>query len=82
VNVTAPAPEARSRRALRVGTLKVDVFGKITPAMLPGLANMDPKKADAFPGEGVVGLFPNDGPGQVCNKLLGTRRWAALPLCD
>jgi hypothetical protein len=74
VNVTAASSRGRASAEVTVGTLKVDVFGKITPSMLPGLANMDPRKADSFPGEGVVGLFPNDGPGGIRNKLLGTRK--------
>lgn len=74
VNVTASGRQGRIASEYQVGTLEVDVFGKITPSMLPGLPRMDPTKADAFPGEGLVGLFPNDGPGGVRNKLLGTRK--------
>lgn len=75
VNVTAPSTRGRISAQVSVGTLKVDLFGKITPAMLPGLAgaSWNPKQAEPTSGEGLVGLFPNDGPGGVRNKLLGTR---------
>jgi hypothetical protein len=76
VNVTTPSNRGRVSAEVTVGTLKVDVFGKITPAMLPGLASpiWAPQQADPTPGEGLVGLFPNDGPGGLRNKLLGTRQ--------
>ena len=76
VNVTAAGGRGRISSEYTVGTLHVDVFGKITPAMLPGLAHprWAPSQADPMPGEGVVGLFPNDGPGGIRNKLLGTRK--------
>jgi hypothetical protein len=73
VNVTSSGRRGKVSADYRVGTLRVDVFGKITPAMLPGLAAMDPTKADAFPTQGVVGLFPNDGKKGQRVKLLGTR---------
>lgn len=86
VNVIAPGRRGKISAEYRVGTLEVDVFGKITPQMLPALAGktMNPKGAEPTGGEGVVGLFPNDGKGGLRNKLLGDRtgphkRWAIEP---
>lgn len=74
INITAPSSRGKVSAQVSVGTLKVDVFGKITPAMLPGLAGArwNPKQSEPTSGEGVVGLFPDDGPGGIRNKLLGT----------
>lgn len=66
-NVTGVGGRGRISSEFQVGTLHVDLFGKITPAMLPGLANMDPQKADPYPGDGLAGLFPE---GETQMKLL------------
>lgn len=72
-NIAATGRPGKLSTDYRIGTLSVDVFGKITPSMLPGLSTMDPTRADAYPSEGVVGLFPDDGKHGQRVKLLGTR---------
>lgn len=84
VNITHHGGAGRFAQDYEVGKLEVQTFGKITPRMLPALAtpDWDPKNAKPTQGDGVAGLFPNDGEGGTRNKLLGrqaAKRYALEP---
>lgn len=84
-SITHAGRAGRISAEFQVGRLEVIAFGNITPRMLPALSHPKMDPAYAAPNDnsdGMVGLFPDDGPGGVRNKLLGRQaqhRYAIEP---
>lgn len=66
--VTNASTRGAVSKTIHVGRVEVLVFNKITPAMMPGLAQMNPVGSNPLPGSGVAQLLPNT---DNRTKLLG-----------
>lgn len=80
-NVEYGRGPGRTGSTYQVGRVEVLAMNRITPAMIPGLATMDPKKATPTNGTGLAGLIKDD---EVQAKMLRTPkgqqpRWALEP---